>query len=72
VKDTEEKVNWCIDEILRLNKLVNGLQPPKEKPWYIEPGIWLSIILTVGMLVIIYLFYLNQQGWLSKLPEWMK
>ena len=67
--ELEDKVEWCIRSIMQIQR---ELQPKPSKPWYTSFSTWLVILLVIGMMVIIYLFYLSELGWTMLLPGWMK
>ncbi len=66
--ELEDKVEWCINKIMVIEK---QLQPKLSKPWYTSFSIWLSILLGILTLVLVYFFYLSEQGWTMILPKWM-
>ena len=44
---------------------------PVSKPWYVSPGIWLAIILTLIMFYLLYSFYMSETGHIVRLPDWL-
>ena len=58
-----------------MKKTLNSLKvlvPKPDKPWYQSIGVWIAILLTIGIFVAIYIFYLTEHGYGLLLPEWMK
>ena len=41
---------------------------PKPKPWYRHFGVWLAIVLTLGMLYMVYCFWMVESGYDLVLP----
>ena len=66
--ELEDKVNWCINKITKIEKRLNV----NNKPWYKSVGIWLAIVSVVLMLYIIYMFYMTEHGYGIALPQWMR
>lgn len=72
-RDIYKELDYCLSKIEELEKKLNNISKPlPNKSWYKSIGIWLSIILIVLMLIVIYIFYLTNIGYGIILPAWMK
>ncbi len=58
-------------EILkRFDALELKLDPPNKK-WYKSFGIWVSLLLVIGLLYFIYLWIMTERGFNVRLPGWI-
>ncbi len=70
--ELEDKVEWCINKIMQIEKQLEQLKPKPSKSWYTSFGVWIAVLLTAVTLILVYFFYLSEQGWTMLLPVWMK
>ncbi len=44
---------------------------PKPKPWYTSFGVWFALLLALGMIYLVWVFYMGETGHSIKVPSWM-
>ena len=68
----QEKIDSLELRIVSLDYQVRALTPRPRKAWYKEAGTWIAILLTIGMIGLIYLLWLDQQGIHLIIPKWLR
>ena len=74
VKPTiEQEVIRCLkSELADIEKRVTQLEPKPAKHWYKQFGVWFSILLTLLMLGMIYIFIMYEHGYHLIIPKIFK
>lgn len=44
---------------------------PKPRPWYTSFGVWFALLLVLGMIYLVWLFYMGETGHSIKIPRWL-